>query len=870
MSEAFSRDYERLSSSSVMRRGLFWVATAAQAIWYGTVERMFGGSTLRATIAVDWRAAWRALLASPALTAAAVLSLALGIGANTALFSIVNSLMLKSLPVHDPDRIVRLEDSFTNPIWEALAERQTQLGAGLLAYETEQFHVSTGGPGERVTGAWVSGSLFDVLGLQPSIGRPITLQDDDRRAADRAGHVVAITDAFWRRHFGAAPDVIGRTLWIDRVPLVIVGVTPARFTGLDVGVGWDLLVPIAAEVAIRGNETQLDSRTSWWLHVMARLSPGQTVDEATAALRAVQPQIRRETMPPASSGTDQKSFLAEPLTWVPSAFGRSPLRERYRQPLSALVAVVGAVLLIACANIANLLVARAAARRHELSVRLALGASRARLARQLFAESVLLSLAGAGLGLLVAAWGSALIVSQLSTYADPVFLDLSLDWRVLAFTLGAALTTALLFGTAPALFGRRADPGAALKAHARTVIGDGRFGLRHALVVVQVALSVALVVVAGLFIRTFQSLDAAPLGFDPRPLIVAEVSLPPTTADPAARWRTFERFRDAVVGLPGVQRAALSHLTPISDSGWNAPVVVPDGIDLPPRRRINWLNPITPGWLDAYGMRLIAGRDFTASDRAGQPLVMIVNEAFARQRIGEGHPSSALGRRVVGGIETLTDTSSFEIVGVVNDAVYVSPRRGPSPTMYVAMAQLRELAAEFSLTVQTASGVTPLLMRQVADALHRADTRAMVSTRPFAEQIRATMTQERLVALMAGFFGLLALVMVSIGLYGLASYWVNRRRAEIGIRVALGARPDGVVRLVLGQLGWLIALGLAAGIALSLWASRFVEALLFNLSPRDPATLAGAVVVLVFVGVGAGWLPARRAARLDPVAVLRE
>jgi ABC-type lipoprotein release transport system permease subunit len=269
-------------------------------------------------------------------------------------------------------------------------------------------------------------------------------------------------------------------------------------------------------------------------------------------------------------------------------------------------------------------------------------------------------------------------------------------------------------------------------------------------------------------------------------------------------------------------------------------------------------------------MRLLAGRDLTANDRAGQSLVMIVNHAFVRQRIGEGPPSSALGRRVIGGIETMTEQSSFEIVGVVNDAVYVSPRRGPSPTMYLAMAQLRALAAEFSLTVQTASGVTPQLTRQVADALHRVDTQAMVSTRPFAEQIRATMTQERLVAQMAGCFGLIALVMVSIGLYGLASYWVNRRRAEIGIRVALGARPDGVVRLVLGQLGWLIALGLAAGIALSLWASRFVEALLFNLSPRDPATLAGAVVVLVFVGAAAGWLPARRAARLDPVAVLRE
>jgi predicted permease len=867
MTEAFAEDYARLASCGLTRRARFWMATISQALWFGAAQRLTGGAPLRSILASDWRAAYRSLIASPVVTAAAIVSLTLGIGANTALFSIVNSLMLRQLPVNDPEQLMLLDHgSLTNPIWEQLRQRQPHLAAGMLAYETESFHVSGGGASETVTGAWASGGLFEVLGLRAEFGR-LLAEGDDRRSPLEAARVAVVSQAFSRRRFGGAVESVGRTIVVNRVPFTIIGVMPARFTGLDVGVEWNIVVPIAAEAAIEGAESQLDSRSSWWLHVMARRRPGQSVDDATAALRNVQPLIRAATLPPRWGEAEKRQYLSDPFSWVPVATGRSPLRQRFGQALTAVIVVVAIVLLIACVNIANLLLARATGRRHELSVRLALGASRARLARQLLAECLLLSFAGAAAALLVAEWGSALLVAQLSTHADPVFLDLSLDWRVLAFTMAVAVGTALLVGTAPAWRGARFEPIDAMKEESRTFAGDRRFGARQMLIVVQMALSLALVVAAGLFGRSLQSLERVPLGFNPEPLLVAEVTLPPSAAEASVRWAGFRRFRAAALATPGVSGAVLSYLTPISDSGWNAFADVPGGLEVPQRRRLHWVSPIAPGWFDAYGMRLLAGRDFTDGDRLGQPPVMIVNEAFIRRRFGEAAPpASVLGRRVAAGIEGPGPKPSFEIVGVVNDAVYESPRRGQAATMYVPMAQLSNLEASFSLTAHAAS---PSIVRPLAAALQQVDSQAIVTVRPFGDQIRATMTEERMMALIAGFFGVLAIVMVSVGLYGLASHWVNRRRAEIGIRMALGARPARVVRLVLGQLAWVMAIGIVAGIALSLWAGSFVSALLFGLSPRDPLTIGGAAAVLLAVGILSAWLPARGAARLNPVNVLR-
>ena len=866
MCEAFASEYAQVRPRGLLSRATFWIVTAAQAVWFGLVERVLRGGTVRSMIATDWRAAYRALRASPAISALAIASLAFGIGANTALFSILNSLVFKPLPVHEPSRLYLLDQELTNPLWEQIRQRQEQLDADLLAYSTEPFHVSLSGPAEPVTGAYVSGGLFEVLGLELIAGRPLTTEDDVRRGG-RDGAVTIISHRYWVRQFGGRPDVVGRAIVIDRVPFTIVGITGPAFNGLDVGAAWDVMVPIAAQAALRGAESSLDSRTSWWLHAMARLRPGQTPDGLTAALRAAQPVIREATIPERWSGIDQRHYLTDPMSFTPAVTGRSPLRSRYSGPLTAILVVVGAVLLIACANIANLLLARAIGRRHEMNVRLALGASRARLVRQLFAESAMLSVAGAVVGLLVAAWGGALLVGQLSTYANAVFLDLSLDWRVLAFTAIVTVGTAVLFGSAPAFSVGHLTARQALGHDGRGILGERHFGLRQTLIVVQVALSLALVVAAGLFLRTLTSLTRVPLGFDPQRLLVAELELPPVAIDAAARWASFERLRDAAAAVPGVAGVAVSHLTPISDSGWNAFVEVPDGVPLPRTHRLDWVNPISPGWFNTYGMRLVAGRDFTDRDRTGQPMVIIVNEAFVRRRIGAGQP--AVGRRITGAIEGPSANTSYEIVGVVNDAVYSSPRDGAEATMYVPMAQLRMLEASLSLTVRAAGSVTPPLARRVAEALHRADRDAAVTLRPIDEQIRASMTQERLIAMLAGFFGALALLMAALGIYGITASWVHRRRSEIGLRLALGADPGSVQRLVLGTLGWLVLAGIAIGAAISLWASKFVGALLFNLSPRDPVTFLAAAGVLLLVALTAGWLPARRAARVDPVEVLR-
>jgi predicted permease len=871
MRETFTYEHASARSRRWPARAWFWIVTVAQAVWFGLVERILRGGSMRSVTAIDLRAAWRSLAAAPFVTGAAVLSLALGIGANTALFSILNSLLFKTMPVHEPERLVRLErqqsDSISNPIWEELRRRERQLAEGLFAFSTESFDLSMDGTTESITGALVSGGVFRVLGLGTAIGQPFGDRHDVRRDASAAS-VAVITHAFWQRRFGGAPDVVGRTLVLERVPFTIIGVTGPSFAGLDIGTDLSVMVPLAADALMSGSERHLDSRSSWFLHAMARLRPGQSIDDATAALRAVQPQVRLATIPPRRTPADEARYLTETLTWVPAATGRSPMRGQYREPLVAALVVVGIVLLIACANIANLLLARATARRHEMSVRLALGASRARLARQLLAESAMLAAAGALLGLLIASWGGRLLVDQLSTWEEAYFLNLALDWRVLAFTAGVAIVTALLFGSAAAFSVARVAPHGALKEQARSVTGDGRGGLRSALVIVQVALSLALLVGAGLFVGTFTSLARAPLGFDLRPLLVTEIELAPDVSTTADRMALFERLRDTAAAVPGVAKVAPSYLAPVGDGGWNTSVDVPGGIDEPDREAQVWVNALAPGWFDTYGMQLRSGRDFNDRDRAGQPPVVIVNEAFARRRLGDGVP--AVGRIVSSEIEGPSTRRSYQIVGVVNDAVYRTPRHGVEPTVYVPLAQLTDLyPSRLNLTIRTEADSAPL-RRALADALGRVDARAAISFRSIADQLSATMTQERLMAMVAGVFGVLALVMVSVGLAGVTSYWVHRRRSEIGIRLALGARPSGVVRMVLGQIGWLLAVGVAVGLAISLWASGLVRAQLFNLGPRDPVTFVGAALVLVAVGLLAGWLPARRAARVDPVSVLRE
>jgi len=823
----------------------------------------------------DLRLAIRSLRATPIVTAVAVVSLALGIGANTAIFSLVNSLLLRALPVKAPQQLALVTDdpargitSWTNPIWEELRDRRAALFGDAFAWSSTRFNLSKGGETEFVDGLWASGTMFDTLGVAAMLGRTFT-EADDRRGGGPDGPVAVISYSFWQRRFGGAADAIGRSLTLERVPFTIVGVTPPDFFGPEVGRAFDVAVPIGAEPLVRGKESFLDARSTWWLTVMARLKDGQSIDAVTAALRAMQPQIRDATQPPDWRPADLATYLKDPFTLVAASTGSSQMRRRYQQPLVTLLVVVALVLLIACANIANLLLARADARRHEWSVRLALGASRARLMRQLLLESLMLAGAGAFAGMLFARWASDLLVRQLSTQANTVFLDLSLDGRVLVFTTAVAALTAMLFGAAPAFRAAGSAPMDALKEQGRGVSSDGRVGIASALVVAQVALSLVLVVAAGLFMRTFSSLASLHLGFESDRVMVATVNAQRTEIPAAGRLETYERIRQRVAAVPGVAAAGVSLVTPVSGMTWNTRVKVSDGVPLTERQSSSNFNAVSPGWLATFGTPLVAGRDIADGDRKGAPKVALVNQAFAQRFLNGANP--------VG--HTVTQTGFFpgpplEIVGLVADAVYRSLREPVPPTMYVPLAQFddsrRPAPPSISVSVRARGGPPALLARGVAAAITSVNPDLALTFRPLADQVNASLTQERIVAMLSGFFGALALLLAGLGLYGVTSYAVTRRRTEIGIRMALGAAPSGVVRLVLARVTVLVAAGVAVGAGLSAWAAKFVATLLYGLEPRDPATLFGSAVVLAAVGAIAGWLPAHRASRIDPAQVLRD
>ncbi len=818
-------------------------------------------------LVTDLRYGLRMLAHSRTFTVVAVLSLALGIGANTAIFTLVNSLLLRALPVTAPDRLARIDGEWTNPIWEQVQARQRQLFAGATAWSFQRFDLSRGGQAQPIDGLWASGEFFDVLGVSTVLGRPFSAAND-RRGGGADSTVAVISHAFWQRQFGGAADVIGRAVTLNRVPFTIIGVTPPEFLGPSIGRAFDVIVPLrSADVLESGGAARLDGRSMWWLDITARLRDGQSAEQATAALRAVQPQIRDATLPSDWPEAHLKEYLREGLTVVPSAQGPSHMRSQFERPLVTMMVVVALVLLIACANIANLMLARASGRAHELTMRLALGASRGRLARQLLTESVLLSALGALLGLGFAVWGSALLVSQFSTAGDPLALDLTLDWRVLAFTAGVAILTALLFGVAPALTTRRLAPMDVLKEQ-----GRGRGGSRHRLagplVAAQIALSLVLVVGAGLFLRTFASLATLDLGFDRDPILLVNVDIQRSRVDEDRRADLYARLADAAAQVPGVERAAASLITPVSGMGWNGAFEVPGQPELGIRQRLAYLNAITPGWHSVYGTRLLAGREFTAADRDGAALVAIVNEAYAGKFLSGG---SALGQLV-----QQTDAPgggrppALAIVGVVEDSAYSSVREPMPPTVYVPLAQSSQVFGSGAVSVRAAVASPASLVRELTGALSAVDPDVSLSFRPLRDQVDARLVRERVMAMLGGFFGALALLLAGVGLYGVTSYAVNLRRGEIGVRMALGADAPRVLRLVLGRAAWLVAIGTAVGAGLSLWLARYVGTLLYGLEPRDAATLTGAAALMAAVGALAALLPAWRAARINPVEVLRE
>jgi putative ABC transport system permease protein len=820
------------------------------------------------SLAADVRYALRSLRANPGFAGVAVLSLGLGIGANTAIFSLMDAVMLRALPVDRPEELVLVtmggpdDVDFTNPLWEEVRDRQ-DVFAGAFAYSEQRFDLAGGGEVRPVEGAWVSGGFFGTLGVAPAAGRLLGAADDFRGCPA----VAVLGHGFWQSAYGGSAGAVGRTVSLNGHPFQIVGVAARGFTGVEVGKAAQVFAPLCARAVVDGGDGGLDQRSFWFLRIVGRRAEGVTEAGARARLAALAPAVFGATVPPDWDDKGKREYAKNTLDAVPAASGYSGLRVQYRDALLALAGVVGLVLLIACANVANLLLARATVRRREVAIRLAIGAGRGRLVRQLLTESLLLALLGGAVGLVFASWASGLLVRLLSTRANAVRLDLGVDGRLLAFTLAVTTATAVLFGLAPAWRATRVDPHAAMQATGRSVAeGHSRFTLGRALVVGQIALSLVLVLGAGLLLGTFRRLATLDPGFRSEGVLLASLNLRGTGL-PDERLPALKReILEAVRATPGVRSASASAITPVSGAAWNGRVVV-DGYT--PARRdddLVFFNSVSEGFFATMGTPLLAGRDFDRGDAAGSETVAVINEAMARRFFAGASP---LGRRIeVDGPPGQQKT--LRVVGVVGNTKYRSLREETEPLVYLSMAQ--DVGAGppmFSLELRTA-GPPAALAPAVTAAVGGIDRGVSLRYATLREQVDGSLTQERLLATLSGFFGGLALLLAAVGLYGTMAYSVARRRGEIGIRIALGAARARVVRLVLGEVGRMLLAGVALGMLAAAVMVRRVAPFLFGLAPSDPATWALSALTLAAAAAAAGALPAWRAARVDPMDSLRE
>jgi len=752
------------------------------------------------------------------------------------------------------------DEELTNPIWEQLRGRQ-DVFAGLLAYNAPRFNLSQGGEARYVRGSWVSGQYFATLGVPPAAGRTLTGADDTRGCAATA----VLGYEFWQRQYGGAPGALNQSISLDGHPFQIIGVAARGFTGIDVGSSVDVFAPICAESLVHGSASQLDQRLSWWLKVVGRPKPGVDSRQAAARLKTLAPAIFAATIPASLPPDRQSEYAARTFEMRPAAGGISDLRVQVRQSLTILMAVVCLLLLIACANVANLLLARAANRRKEIAVRMAVGAGRWRIMRQLLVEGALLAVAGAGLGMLFAQWGSRLLVGLLSSSGQPVFLDLAVDACVLAFTVGVSAASAILFGLAPAWRATRVEPQAAMKANGRGVAeGQSRFGLGKALVSAQVAVSMLLVVGAALMLTTFRNLLALNPGFERDHVLIVRTDLR-NARFPAGRLEQgFEELRQRLSAIPGVRSASFSNQTPINNAGQNTMIQVDGYQPKSLRDSLAMLNYTSPGFFATLGTALLAGRDFDSRDATGAGRVAVINETAARKYFGT---ADALGRSFRMGFPKPDQV--VQVVGLVKDAKYRSLREEPRPIAYLPSAQDADIHPFINFELRTA-GPAANLAPAVKEALAQVNPQITLEFRTLEAQVAESLVRERLMATLSGFFGALALMLATVGLYGVISHNMARRRNEIGIRMALGAQRTRVLQMAMGDVAVVVGIGLIAGLGASLAVMKYVSSFLFGVKATDPRLLFSAVLLFAVAAGLAGFAPARRASLVDPMVALRE
>jgi putative ABC transport system permease protein len=818
----------------------------------------------------------RLLRRSPGFAAVSILSLALGIGANTAIFQILDAVRLRPLPVSHPRELaeVRVAKSpggrtgdfrgrypqLTYGLWERIQAEQRGF-ATLAAWSSEAVNLAPGGEARSADLLWVSGGFFEALGLRPVLGRLLT-EADDRKGCGSPG--VVLSDAFWQREYAAAASVLGRKISLDGRPFEIVGVAPRGFFGIEVGKGFDVALPLCAEPLLSSGSSRIDNRVAWWLATIGRLKPGWTVARASAQLASISRGLFESTLPARYDAEDAKNYLGFKLEALPAVSGVSVLRRSYETPLWLLLAASGFVLFIACANLANLIVARASARQREMAVRLALGASRARLVRQLIAENLLLAFLGAAGGAVLAQFLSRALMSFLRTQVTQWSLDLNPDGRVFAFTALLAVLTCLLFGLAPAIQATRTSPGEAMKSAGRgTTAARGGLRLRRALVVTQVALSLVLVVGAVLFVRTLRNLESVDAGFHRDHVLVTFLDLSPLRLAPERRGSYKRELLDRLRAIPGVDAAAETTVVPMSGNFWNDNLNIP-GSTL--QRQLANFSQVSSGYFRTLSIPMLTGRDFGEGDTPTSPRVAIVTETFVRKFLQGQNPLGRSFGVIQGGGKP---DRMFEIVGLVKDTKYGELREDYTPIVYVASSQDPEPDTDMGVLLR--SSLPPAeLVAAVKHSVAESSPAIMLLFRNFETMVNEGLLRERLMATLSGFFGFLAAILAMLGLYGVVSYMAVRRRNEIGVRIALGATQGDILSLVLREAGSLLLAGLAIGAVLAFLASKAATALLFGLKPGDPLTLAAAVVGLSAVAAVASFLPARRAAALNPVEALRE
>lgn len=840
----------------------------------------------------DLRLAFRQLRQSPGFTFVAVLSLALGIGANTTIFSLVNEVMLRALPVRAPEQLVLFSWSSSTGAgprslngWNFRDEttgEQSSTSMSKLTYERiresaggvlsdvfafapiYRLNVVVEGQAEVVGGGQVvSGNYHEALGVPIIAGRALRPSDDTPAATP----VAVISDRYWQRHFAGSPTAIGRTMLLNGVITEIVGVTTPAFPGtLQVGEVQDITVPLALYPRMAPDDTDAPEPWSFWLRIMGRLAPGKTREQVAGALTGVFHESIKDAFDRPSQDAAQPAAPVDPKTFrlrvASGAQGLTEARRTHAQSLWILTGLVALVLLVACANVANLLLARGAARQREITVRLALGASRGRILRQLLTESLLLGLLAGGTGLLLAIWGRDALLALQPLGRSANVLELPLDWRVLGFTTAAALGTGILFGLAPAWRATKVDLAAGFAGGPRT-LGGRRSHLTRALMVTQVALSLVLLVGAGLFTRTLVNLQRRATGFDRSQLLLFQVDAMSGGVKRPELAPFYTRLADRFATLPGVRAVGYSQVPVLSGSSWTTNVSV-QGFTPPPGHQDHVLmNGINPSFFGTVGIPLVLGRNFSAADDAAAARVAIVNQTFARTYFGEESP---IGRRI--GFDGPKSAGEIEIVGVARDALYTRLRESPRPAAYLPYPQLRNAhAGSFILRVE---GDPAALAPSLRTALREIDPNLpLANLRTQVEQIARSLTSDRMFARLAGFFGVLALLLAGIGLYGLLSFAVLRRTGEIGLRLALGALPRRVLWMVVRESLLLVGLGVGVGLAAAAAASRLVSSRLFGLTQFDPTTYIGVTLILLTVAVVAAYLPARKASRVSPMEALR-